>query len=149
MKKKIGAFGTGQFSLGTLVGGRPGTTIFQNPEGGGGGGSHTKTRPGRPPPPGCRYTSHAHSWRRRADSMKNQCVSSLALVYPMERWCSTCTTTSASLELFEGFSMCTPCPAPPCTALHPLHCTPGLLYHSQPQYLQAPWEHDDGRRPRL
>ena len=31
MKKKIGAFGTGQFSLGTLVGGRPGTTIFQNP----------------------------------------------------------------------------------------------------------------------
>ena len=38
MKKKIGAFGAGQFSLGTLVGGRPGTTIFQNPGGGGGGG---------------------------------------------------------------------------------------------------------------
>ena len=55
MKKKIGAFSTGQFSLGTLVGGRPGTTIFQNPGGGGGGGgggwggSHTRTRPGRPP----------------------------------------------------------------------------------------------------
>ena len=40
MKKNIGAFGTGQFSLGTLVGGRPGTTIFQNPgEAGGGGGT--------------------------------------------------------------------------------------------------------------
>ena len=56
MKKKIGAFGAGQFSLGTLVEGRPGTTIFQNPgggEGGGGGwgGSHTRTRPGCPPGP--------------------------------------------------------------------------------------------------
>ena len=40
--KKKGTFGAGQFSLETLVGGRPGTTIFQNP---GGGGSHT------PPPP--------------------------------------------------------------------------------------------------
>ena len=51
MKKKIGAFGAGQFSLGTLVGGRPGTTIFQNPGGGGGawGVSHTRTGPGRPP----------------------------------------------------------------------------------------------------
>ena len=53
MKKKIGAFGAGQLSLGTLVGGRPGTTIFQNPGGGrgggAGGGSHTRTRPGRPP----------------------------------------------------------------------------------------------------
>ena len=38
MKKKIGAFGARQFSLETLVGGRPGTTIFQNPGGGGGGG---------------------------------------------------------------------------------------------------------------
>ena len=46
--------------------------------------------------------------------------------------------TSVFMENF-GFGMCTPCPAPPCTALHPLHCTPGLLYHSQPQYLQAPW----------
>ena len=34
MKKKIGAFGAGQFSLGTLVEGQPGTTIFQNPGGG-------------------------------------------------------------------------------------------------------------------
>ena len=54
MKKKIGAFGAGQFSLGTLVGGRPGTTIFQSPGGGGGGGwgvSHTRTGPGCPPPP--------------------------------------------------------------------------------------------------
>ena len=54
MKKKIGAFGARQFSLETLVGGRPGTTIFQNPGGGGGGGggwggSHTRTGPGRPP----------------------------------------------------------------------------------------------------
>ena len=39
MKKKNGAFGAGQFSLGTLAGGRPGTTIFQNPGGGGGGGA--------------------------------------------------------------------------------------------------------------
>ena len=38
MKKKIGAFGAGQFSLETLVGGRPATTISQNPGGGGGGG---------------------------------------------------------------------------------------------------------------
>ena len=57
MKKKIGAFGARQFSLGTLAGGRPGTTIFQNPGGGGGGGgggwgvSHTRTGPGRPPVP--------------------------------------------------------------------------------------------------
>ena len=51
MKKKFGAFGAGQFSLGTLVGGQPGTTIFQNPGGGGGGWgvSHTRTGPGRPP----------------------------------------------------------------------------------------------------
>ena len=38
MKKNFGAFGAGQFSLDTLVGGRPGTTIFQNPGGGGGWG---------------------------------------------------------------------------------------------------------------
>ena len=52
MKKKIGAFGAGQFSLGTLAGGRPGTTIFQNPGGGGGlGGVAYKDR-ARPPPRG-------------------------------------------------------------------------------------------------
>ena len=51
MKNKFGAFGAKQFSLETLVGGRPGTTIFQNPGGGGGagGGSHTRTGPGHPP----------------------------------------------------------------------------------------------------
>ena len=50
MKKKFGAFGAGQFSLETLVGGRPGTTIFQNPGGGGGlGGVAYKDR-ARPPP---------------------------------------------------------------------------------------------------
>ena len=52
MKKKIGAFGAIEFSLGTLVGGRPGTTIFQNPgggEGGGLGGVAYKDR-ARPPP---------------------------------------------------------------------------------------------------
>ena len=51
MNKKIGAFGAGQFSLETLVGGSPGTTIFQNPGGGGGGwgGWDTRTGPGRPP----------------------------------------------------------------------------------------------------
>ena len=51
MKKKIGAFGAGQFSLGTLVGGRLGTTIFQNPGGGGLGGVAYKDR-ARPPPRG-------------------------------------------------------------------------------------------------
>ena len=55
MKKKIGAFGAGQFSLGTLVGGRPGTTIFQNPGGGGAGGGHIQG-PGPAAPP--RVTSH-------------------------------------------------------------------------------------------
>ena len=54
MKKKIGAFGAGQFSLGTLVKGRPGTTIFQNPGGGGGGGGGlgevAYKDPARPPP---------------------------------------------------------------------------------------------------
>ena len=51
-KKKIGAFGAGQFSLGTLVGGRPSTTIFQNPGGGGGlGGVAYKDRAQPPPPP--------------------------------------------------------------------------------------------------
>ena len=56
MKKNFGTFGAGQFSLETLVGGRPGTTIFQNLGGGGGagGGSHTRTRPGSPPPPRAR-----------------------------------------------------------------------------------------------
>ena len=54
MKNKFAAFGARQFSLETLVGGRPGTTIFQNPGGGGeGGGSHTRTGPGCPPVPRC------------------------------------------------------------------------------------------------
>ena len=55
MKKNFGAFGAGQFSLETLVGGQPGTTIFQNPRvggaRGGGGGVAYKDR-ARPPPPG-------------------------------------------------------------------------------------------------
>ena len=60
MKKKMGAVGAGQFSLGTLVGGQPGTTISQNPGGGGEGGwggSHTRTGPGRPPPRHSVYVS--------------------------------------------------------------------------------------------
>ena len=36
--------------------------------------------------------------------MKNRCISSLALVYHKARWRSTCTTTSASLELQEDCS---------------------------------------------
>ena len=48
MKKKFGAFGAKQFSLETLVGGRPGTTIFQNP-GGGGGGRIQGLGPAAPP----------------------------------------------------------------------------------------------------
>ena len=51
MKKKIGAFGARQFSLGTLVGGQPGTTIFQNPGGQGGWGGVAYKDPARPPPP--------------------------------------------------------------------------------------------------
>ena len=56
-KKKIGAFGAGQFSLGTLAGGRPGTTSFQNPGGRGGWGvSHTRNKDrARPPPRGCTF----------------------------------------------------------------------------------------------
>ena len=67
MKKKNGAFGAGHFSLGTLAGGRPGTTIFQNPGGGGGGWgvSHTRTGPGRPPVGGTRLMF--------TDMMKNSC----------------------------------------------------------------------------
>ena len=53
MKKKIGAFGAGQFSLGTLVGGRPGTAIFQNSGGGGGAGGCRIQGPGPAAPPGC------------------------------------------------------------------------------------------------
>ena len=50
MKKKFGAFGARQFSLETLVGGRPGTTIFQKPGGGGGlGGVAYKDRAWPPP----------------------------------------------------------------------------------------------------
>ena len=57
MKKKFGAFGGRQFSLETLVGGRPSTTIFQNPGGGGGGlgGVAYKDR-ARPPPRGFHCT---------------------------------------------------------------------------------------------
>ena len=49
MEKKNGAFGAGRFSLGTLAGGRPGTTIFQNPGGGGWGGVAYKDRAWPPP----------------------------------------------------------------------------------------------------
>ena len=56
MKKKIGAFSAGQFSLGTLVEGRPGTTIFQNPGGGGGAGGGRIHRPGPAAPPGSQYS---------------------------------------------------------------------------------------------
>ena len=41
-------FGAGQFSRETLVGGRPGTTIFQTP-GGGGGGRIQGPGPAAPP----------------------------------------------------------------------------------------------------
>ena len=59
MKKKIGAFGAGQFSLGTLVGDRPGTTIFQNPGGGGAGGGVAYKDPAWPPPRGRNQTSRS------------------------------------------------------------------------------------------
>ena len=61
MKKKIGAFGAGQFSLGTLVGGRPGTTIFQNPGGGGGGGLGGVAYKDRARPPPRGYTRNTFS----------------------------------------------------------------------------------------
>ena len=53
MKKKIGAFGAGQFSLGTLACGRPGTTIFQNPGGGGGGAGGCRIQGPGPAGPPC------------------------------------------------------------------------------------------------
>ena len=62
-KLRGGGAGAGQFSLETLVGGRPGTAIFQNPGGGGGGlggggggGGVAYKDPARPPPRrgGCR-----------------------------------------------------------------------------------------------
>ena len=44
--------GAGQFSLGTLVGGRSGTTICQNPGGGGGGAGGGRIQgPGPAAPP--------------------------------------------------------------------------------------------------
>ena len=55
-----------------------------------------------------------------------------------EMYCLGCNTHS--------FGMCTPCPAPPCTALHPSALRTG---HGQLLYLQAPWGHDDGLWPRL
>ena len=53
MKNKFGAFGARQFSLETLVGGRPPLSFKTRGGGGGlgGGGSHTRTGPGHPPPP--------------------------------------------------------------------------------------------------
>ena len=62
MKKKIGAFGAGQFSLGTLVGGRPGTTIFQNLGGGGGAGGCRIQGPGPAAPPGTRTRARTPCW---------------------------------------------------------------------------------------
>ena len=60
MEKKIGAFGAGQFSLGTLAGGRPGTTIFQNPRGGGGGAGGCRIQgPGPAAPPW--HNAHAEA----------------------------------------------------------------------------------------
>ena len=53
---------------------------------------------------------------------------------------------SPCLGHFKSFGMCTPCPAPPCTALHPSALRTG---HGQLLYLQAPWGHDDGLWPRL
>ena len=50
MKKNFGAFGARQFSLETLVGGRPSTTIFQNPGGGGAGGGVAYKDRAWPPP---------------------------------------------------------------------------------------------------
>ena len=56
MKNKFGAFGARQFSLETLVGGRPGTTIFQNPggEGGGGGAGGGRIQGPGPATPPCK-----------------------------------------------------------------------------------------------
>ena len=95
MKKKIGAFGAGQFSLGTLVEGQPGTTIFQNPRGGW-GGSHTRTRPGCPPRllvlflnnfgcrRGMRWVPYAP---KPTHMMKQSCFLAFCLV---NRLCQTC-----------------------------------------------------------
>ena len=47
--------------------------------------------------------------------------------------------TSVFMENF-GFGMCTPCPAPPCTALHPSALRTGHRLSNQLLYLQAPWD---------
>ena len=83
MKKKIGAFGAGQFSLGTLAGGLPGTTIFQNPGGGGGlGGVAYKDR-ARPPPRGC-MLQHTH--QRAPKTGAAACCGMLQPLVPGGEW---------------------------------------------------------------
>ena len=62
--------GGGQFSLGTLVGGRPGTAVFQNPGGGGLGGVAYKDR-ARPPHSGRRLQERARTFSRDARDTKN------------------------------------------------------------------------------
>ena len=89
MEKKIGAFGAGQFSLETLVGGRPGTTIFQNPGGGGGlGGSHTRTGPGRPPGSTARKHVNPGPIRPRDQTLNwSELVRLGANAWPDKRFC--------------------------------------------------------------
>ena len=74
MKKKIGTFGAGQLSLGTLVGGQPRTTIFQKLGGGGVRGSRIQG-PGPASPPGMPITKIAVLGETSTHNMctKNAC----------------------------------------------------------------------------
>ena len=49
----------------------------------------------------CRCTSHADSWRRRAESSWSRCACSLACVYSRAAQCSKSTAMSASLDSDE------------------------------------------------
>ena len=124
MKKKFGAFGAGQFSLGTLVGGQPGTTIFQNPGGGGGGGwgvSHTRTGPGRPPPGiqhsrspfngdvGRQFRHVQQPTPRRISTSRRQPVA--------------CSSPTWRLELLAWLPGCSPCPRQALSQLTPRPCS--------------------------
>ena len=83
-KKKIGTFGAGQFSLGTLVGGRPGTTTFKTRGAGGGWGvSHTRTGPGHPPVAMSHFIEHVNE--RGWHALKTCHPLPLQLLH---RWCA-------------------------------------------------------------
>ena len=113
MKKKIGAFGAGYFSLGTLVEGRPGTTIFQNPGGGGRGlGGVAYKDPAQLPPRGryrhtktCSFDNVSNCPKR---CIRNTAMSSLDLsIASCRAVCPAPLRASASSGLRAEHTSCT------------------------------------------